>query len=132
MRAKRGSVQNEYAAFDRALKESDEKTYLLRLYVTGATPKSLRAIEDIKRICEEHLKGRYRLEVVDVYQNPVLASGEQIVAAPTLIKHLPAPLRRFIGSMANRERILLGLDLRKDSSGTKLRQARTPQPAAET
>ena len=105
-------VQNQYAAFDRALKESEKQTYLLRLYVTGVTPKSLRAIKNLKRICEEHLKGRYHLEVIDIYQQPVLAAGDHIIAAPTLVKHLPAPLRRFIGDMANTERILLGLDLR--------------------
>jgi circadian clock protein KaiB len=99
-------------AFEKALKKSEQQKYLLRLYVTGATPKSLEAIGNIKRICEEHLKGRYSLEVVDVYQQPVLAKGEQIIAAPTLVKYLPAPLRRFIGDMANTDRILLGLDLR--------------------
>lgn len=88
-----------------------QRNYVLRLYVAGATPRSLRAIDNIKRICEERLRGFYRLEVVDVYQQPVLAKGEQIVAAPTLIKYLPLPLRRFIGDMANTERILLGLDL---------------------
>jgi circadian clock protein KaiB len=89
--------------------------YCLRLYVTGTTPKSNRAITNIKRICEEHLRGRYTLEVVDIYQQPVLARGEQIIAAPTLIKRLPLPLRKFIGDMANTERILLGLDLRQAS-----------------
>jgi circadian clock protein KaiB len=96
-------------------RKSDSERYVLRLYVTGATPRSLRAIENIKRICEEHLKGRYSLQVVDVYQQPVLAKGEQIVAAPTLIKYLPSPLRKFIGDMANTDRILLGLDLREHS-----------------
>ncbi|MFH1025170.1 MAG: circadian clock KaiB family protein [Nitrospirota bacterium] len=86
--------------------------YVLRLYVAGTTPKSVRAIENIKRICEEFLKGRYDLEVVDIYQQPVLAKGEQIIAAPTLIKKLPLPLRKFIGDMSATERILVGLDLR--------------------
>ena len=90
----------------------DHDHYVLKLYVTGATSKSLRAITNIKRICEAHLKGRYQLEVVDIYQQPVLAKGEQILAAPTLIKQLPSPLRRLIGDMANTERVLLGLDLR--------------------
>ena len=89
-----------------------EEHYLLKLYVTGTTSKSIRAITNIKRICEAHLKGRYHLEVVDIYQQPVLAKGEQILAAPTLIKQLPSPLRRLIGDMANTERVLLGLDLR--------------------
>jgi len=86
--------------------------YCLRLYVTGTTPKSNRAITNIKRICEEHLKGRYTLEVIDIYQQPVLARKEQIIAAPTLIKRLPLPLRKFIGDMADSDRILVGLDLR--------------------
>lgn len=104
--------RDQTAAFERALKQSQAEHYKLRLYVTGATPRSMQAIANIKRICEEHLKGRYTLEVVDVYQQPVLAKGEQIIAAPTLIKCLPLPLRRFIGDMANTDRILLGLDLR--------------------
>ncbi len=112
MRPRRSQVTNEYAAFERALQRSAKQTYVLRLYVTGATSKSLRAIANIKHICETHLEGRYRLEVVDVYQQPVLARGDQIVAAPTLIKYLPTPLRKFIGDMASSERILLGLDLR--------------------
>jgi circadian clock protein KaiB len=103
---------DQTAAFERALKDPGQGHYLLRLYVTGATPKSLQAIQHIKRICEDHLKGRYSLEVVDVYQQPVLAKGEQIIAAPTLIKRLPLPLRRFIGDMANTDKILLGLDLK--------------------
>jgi circadian clock protein KaiB len=87
--------------------------YVLRLYVTGATPASTRAIVNIRKICEEHLQGRYDLEVVDISQHPRLAAGEQIIAAPTLIKKLPQPLRRFIGDMSQTGRILLGLDLRE-------------------
>ena len=98
--------------YEKAMEESKKARYLLRLYVTGMTPNSLRAIENIKRICQEHLEGRYELEIIDIYQNPVLAQGEQIIAAPTLIKALPLPLRKFIGDMSQTERILLGLDLR--------------------
>lgn len=87
--------------------------YVLRLYVTGTTPHSTRAIVNIRKICEEHLQGRYDLEVIDIALNSTLATGEQIIAAPTLIKKLPPPLRRFIGDMSNTERILLGLDLRQ-------------------
>lgn len=87
------------------------ETYLLRLYMTGTTPASVRALANVKRICERHLHGRYRLEVIDLYQQPTLAAGEQIVAAPTLIKKLPLPLRRLIGDMSSEERVLLGLDL---------------------
>jgi len=105
------------AAFEDAVRESDEnQKYTLRLYVTGFTPKSQHAIANVKRICEEHLKGRYELEVIDIYQQPALARGEQIIATPTLIKKIPSPLRRFIGDMADTEKILFGLDLipRKD------------------
>ena len=87
--------------------------YILRLYIAGQTPKSVNAITNIKKICGEHLQGRYELEVVDLYQQPQLAQGEQIVAVPTLIKKLPLPLRRIIGDMSNTERVLVGLDLRK-------------------
>jgi circadian clock protein KaiB len=87
--------------------------YVLRLYVTGTTSQSTRAISNIRKICEEHLEGRYELEVVDIALHPTLAIGEQIIAAPTLIKRLPLPLRRFIGDMSHTERILLGLDLRE-------------------
>jgi len=91
----------------------DDGRYVLRLYVTGNTPRAMRAVVNIRKICEEHLEGRYDLEVIDISQHPTLAEGEQIIAAPTLIKKLPHPLRRFIGDMSQTERILLGLDLRK-------------------
>jgi circadian clock protein KaiB len=84
----------------------------LRLYVAGLNRISLRAIENLNRICAEHLQGRYELEVIDIYQQPVLAQGEQIIAVPTLIKQLPPPLRRFIGDLSQTEKILVGLDLR--------------------
>ena len=86
--------------------------YVLRLYVTGTTGKSMRAIENVRRICDEHLEGLYDLEVVDLYKNLPLARGDQIIAAPTLIKRLPAPLRRLIGDMSDEKRVLVGLDLR--------------------
>ena len=86
--------------------------YVLRLYVAGITPRSREAIRMVTAICEEHLQGRYDLEVIDIYQQPTLAKGEQIIAAPTLIKKLPEPLRKFIGSMADKEKLLVGLDLR--------------------
>ena len=87
--------------------------YVLRLYVTGMTPRSSRAIATIKSICEEHLDGRYDLEVIDIYQHPMLARDEQIVATPTLVKKLPKPLRRFIGDLSDEERVLFGLDLKQ-------------------
>ena len=108
----KGKKTHDAEVFERRLKDTKEKKYLLRLYVAGATPTSTQAIMNIKQICEEHLKGRYDLDVIDIYQQPTLAKGEQIIAAPTLIKKLPLPLRRFIGSMADVERILVGLDLK--------------------
>jgi circadian clock protein KaiB len=98
--------------FDKLVQKKAKEKYLLRLYVAGLTPRSQTAIKNIKKICEEHLNGRDDLEVIDVYQRPVLAKGEQIIAAPTLIKKLPLPLRKFIGDLSDSERIILGLDLR--------------------
>ena len=92
--------------------KTNKEIWSLRLYVAGQTPNSVRAIENMKRICEEFLKGHYDLEVIDIYQQPVLAKGDQIIAVPTLIKKLPQPLRKFIGDMSATERILVGLDLR--------------------
>ena len=106
----RGSTQ----AFERSQVDSQDKQYVLRLYVTGTTPQSLRAIANVKKLCEEYLKGRYQMEVVDLYQQPQLAQGEQIIATPTLIKKLPLPLRRIIGDMSKTERVLVGLDLLKN------------------
>jgi circadian clock protein KaiB len=91
--------------------------YLLRLYVAGFTPRSATAIASVKKICEEHLLGRYELEVVNLYDAPTLAKGEQIIAAPTLIKKLPLPLRRIIGDMADTQKLLVGLDLREKNTG---------------
>ena len=109
-RKKREDVTKKY---DEALDNQDTRNYVLRLYILGSSPKSQRAVESIKKICEEHLKGRYELEIIDIYQKKTLDKDEQIIAAPTLIKKLPLPLRRLIGDMSNKERILLGLDLRE-------------------
>jgi circadian clock protein KaiB len=98
--------------------------YLLRLYVTGSTPRSTRATSNVRKICEEHLEGRYDLEVFDISQHPSLAEGEQIIAAPTLIKKAPLPLRRFIGDMSQTERILLGLDLHEAAEKTLTARSR--------
>ena len=110
---KQPSAARTLAGFEAAAANLDNARYVLRLYVTGTTRNSERAILNIRKICEEHLRGRYDLEIVDISQHPTLAEGEQIIAAPTLIKNLPLPLRRFIGDMSQTERILLGLDLRK-------------------
>ncbi len=105
------------AEFERAAARKASSRYVLRLYVTGMTPNSTRAIENLRAICEEYLPHRYELEIVDIYQHPVLMRGEQIIAAPTLIKKLPEPLRRLVGDMSDRERVLLGLDLREGRRG---------------
>jgi circadian clock protein KaiB len=101
--------------FDGALNTPDPTgvEYILRLYVTGSTPRSLRAISNLKRLCEMYLPGAYELEVVDIYKNPAAARDAQIIAAPTLIKRLPAPLRRFVGDLSNTQKLLIGLDIRK-------------------
>src|SRR5688572_17757897 len=106
------SSRTDGESLGRAAVTRSEARYLLKLYIVGTTPRSSRAIVNIRKICDEHLAGRYDLEVVDVLRNPALAAGEQIIAAPTLIKKLPLPLRRFIGDMSETDRILLGLDLR--------------------
>ena len=97
---------------DAPVEATVQPEYELRLYVISSTPQSMRAVANIRRICDEHLPGRYALEVVDLAEHPHLAEGEQIIAAPTLIKKLPLPLRRFIGDLSQTERVILGLDLR--------------------
>jgi circadian clock protein KaiB len=99
-------------AFEMAHQEANKGNYVLRLYVSGMTPNSLRAVENVRKICTEHLEGRYQLEIIDIYQQPFFAKEGQIVATPTLVKELPEPLRRFIGDMSQTERILVGLDIR--------------------
>jgi circadian clock protein KaiB len=100
------------AASERSAAKAGRPRYRLRLYVAGMTPRSARAIANIKEICEVHLKGLYDLQVIDLYQQPMLAEGDQIIAVPTLIKKLPLPLRRLIGDLSDRERVLIGLDLK--------------------
>ena len=99
-------------ALELAEKKKRREKYVLRLYVAGITPRSEEAIRSVMALCERHLAGRYELEVVDIYQQPVLAKGEQIIAAPTLIKKQPLPLRRLIGGMTQEEKFIVGLDLR--------------------
>lgn len=95
------------------LSSPSKACYVLRLYVTGKTPNSLRAIANLKELCESHLPGRYDLQVIDIYQQPELAGDDQIVATPTLVKELPPPLRRLIGDLSDRERVLVKLDLQQ-------------------
>ena len=92
------------------------KKYLLRLYVAGQTPRSLQALSNLKRICEEHLAGRYHVEVIDLLIKPQLAAGDQILAIPTLVRTIPKPARRIIGDLSNTERVLVGLDVRPAQS----------------
>lgn len=89
------------------------KEWELRLYVAGQTPKSLAAFANLKKICEDHLAGEYHIEVIDLLQNPKLASGDQILAIPTLVRKLPEPIRKIIGDLSNTERVLVGLDIRE-------------------
>jgi circadian clock protein KaiB len=94
------------------LQFSEAETFRLRLYVAGQTPRSVSAFTNLKKICEEHLQGRYELEIIDLVQNPALARGDQILAVPTLVRRLPKPIKKIIGDLSNRERVLVGLDLR--------------------
>jgi circadian clock protein KaiB len=90
----------------------DPDFWELRLYVAGQTPKALTAFANLKRLCEEHLQGRYKIEVIDLLENPQLAKGDQILALPTLVRKLPEPVRKIIGDLSNTERVLVGLDIR--------------------
>jgi circadian clock protein KaiB len=111
--AKKSKQNDATDAFEKAVRVARRpEKHILRLYVAGLNPRSSMAIRNVTTICEEHLKDRYELEIVDIYQQPTLAKGEQIIAVPTLIKKLPLPLRKFIGDMANMDRILVGLDLK--------------------
>ena len=87
------------------------KTWELRLYVAGQTPKSMAAFSNLKKLCEEHLQGQYRIEVIDLLENPALAKGDQIFAIPTLVRKLPEPIKKIIGDLSNKERVLVGLNL---------------------
>ena len=91
----------------------DEDVWTLRLYVAGQTPNSARALVNLKKICEEHLAGRYRIEVIDLLKDPQLGRGDQILAIPTLVRRLPEPIKKIIGDLSNTERVLVGLDLRR-------------------
>jgi circadian clock protein KaiB len=92
---------------------TDDETWELRLYVAGKTHRAATALANLKKICEEHLAGRYRLEIVDLLENPALARGDQILAVPTLVRRLPPPVKKIIGDLSNTERVLVGLNLRQ-------------------
>lgn len=112
MKSQKKEVSKQYTGDKKDDSEPNEK-YILQLYVTGATPSSTKAIKNLKKICEEYLDKRYVLEVIDIYQQPQLAKGEQIIAAPTLIKKLPLPFRTLIGDLSDTDRVLMGLNLKK-------------------
>ncbi len=115
-------------AFEEALKAKTLKraTYILRLYVTGSSNRSLRAVYNLKKLCEEYLPDDYDLEVIDIYKDPAAAREAQIVAAPTLVKKLPQPIRKFVGDMSNTQKILIGLDLyKRQENGEGLNGAHT-------
>ncbi len=90
---------------------ADAKKWNLRLYIAGQTPKSIVALANLKRICDEHMNGQYKIEIIDLMENPQLAQKDQIVAIPTLVRELPAPLKRIIGDLSNTDRVLVGLDV---------------------
>jgi len=100
----------EHAATEES---SQPERFVLRLYIAGQTPKCVRAFTNLKRICEEHLAERYRIEIIDLLENPQLARGDQILAVPTLVRQLPEPVKKIIGDLSNTERVLVGLDLRR-------------------
>jgi circadian clock protein KaiB len=106
-------VSDTTAGFEQAVKHRQRHPaeYILRLYVTGSTPRSLKAISNLKRVCEKYLHDDYDLQVIDIYKDPDAAREEQIIAAPTLIKRLPAPLRRFVGDLSNTQKLLAGLGI---------------------
>jgi circadian clock protein KaiB len=108
-------LRNATEAFEEAMKGNALKRakYILRLYVTGSTSRSLKAVYNLRKICEEHLSDEYELEVIDIYKNPDAAREAQIVAAPTLVKKLPLPIRKFVGDLSNTQKILIGLDIYK-------------------
>jgi len=109
-----GGQNNQGTQFLESNIGSDQEVYILRLYVAGQTKKSLTAFANLKKICEEYLEGRYRIEVINLLDNPQLAKGDQILAVPTLVRRLPPPIKKIIGDLSNTERVLVGLDLRAE------------------
>jgi circadian clock protein KaiB len=105
-------MKTESVSKTRKNKKPPEEIWELRLYVAGHTPKSITAFDNLKKICEEHLKGKYHIEVIDLLKNPQLARGDQIIAVPTLVRSLPPPLKKIIGDLSNTLQVLVGLDLR--------------------
>jgi circadian clock protein KaiB len=114
MEKNKGKTSTE--EFEKAVLKREQSEFVLRLYVTGMNQKSTRAIANVQKLCENYLEGRYELYVIDIYQQPKLAQGEQIIATPTLIKQLPLPLRKLIGDMSDTEKFLVGIDLKPKNS----------------
>lgn len=106
-------IKSSTVKFEHTESALNRDKYILRLYITGATNRSLVALYNLKKICDEYLGGRYELEVIDLYKQPGLAKGDQIIAAPTLIKKLPLPFRRIIGDMSDKDKVLMGLNIRE-------------------
>ena len=98
---------------------AEDELFELRLYIAGQTPKALRAFENLRKICDEHLAGRYQIEVIDLLKDPQLGRGDQILALPTLVRRLPTPIKKIIGDLSNTERVLVGLDLRERQKASK-------------
>lgn len=113
MKRRRSTASRNRGAKRKQTRDPEKPHYVLRLYVTGQTPRSTQSVENLQRLCEKHLTGRFSLEVIDIYQQPALAAEGQIIAAPTLIKAMPLPLRRLVGDFSDANRVVLGLDLKK-------------------
>jgi len=108
---KKGSKEDVTEEYERLLHEKDSARYVLRLYIAGNSPRSQVAVDNVRKVCDEHLKGRFDLEVIDIYQDNTMVPDDLVLAAPTLVRQLPLPLRRIIGDMTNKDRVLVGLDL---------------------
>lgn len=108
----RQKLKNSIKEFEKALQVKTDKVFVLKLYVSGATSHSSKAVENIRNFCEQHLKGRYELQIIDIYQQPELLMHAQVLALPTLIKELPSPLRKLIGDLSDEEKIFIGLDIK--------------------
>jgi circadian clock protein KaiB len=107
--------ENKINEFEEAIKnKKEDEKYVLRLFVAGINPKSIKAIDNLRKVCDEKMEGKYELEIIDIYQQPIFAKEGQIVAAPTLIKELPPPIRRFVGDLSDKKKLLIGLDIRSD------------------
>ena len=112
--------------FEKAILKREQSEFVLRLFVTGMTQKSTRAIANLKKVCEDYLDGRYELKVIDIYQQPNLARDEQIICTPTLIKQLPMPFRKLVGDMSDTEKVLVGIDLKLKNSSAEANKKNTP------